>query len=229
MSKIIVDSIEPRPGINTITINAVNIDSSSSFVVTGIITASSFSGSASGLTNIPSGQLSGALPAIDGSSLTGIAGVPSGSVFYFPANSLPSGFLKANGATISRTTYADLFAVIGTQYGAGDGSTTFQLPDLRGEFIRGWDDSRGVDSGRTFGSAQSDAITDHTHKVRSEGESSGDGSNLRNTDSDNNAPTRSDGFNNRVTGVDALINGSNTTITTETRPRNVALLACIKY
>ena len=170
MSKIIVDSIEPRPGINTITINAVNIDSSSSFVVTGIITATGFSGSlnASQLSSgtIPDARFPSALPAIDGSSLTGISGVPAGSMIYSFASSPPSGFLKANGATISRTTYADLFAVIGTQYGAGDGSTTFQLPDLRGEFIRGYDDGRGVDPEgptRSVGSSQDDAFQGHHH------------------------------------------------------------------
>ena len=62
----------------------------------------------------------------------------------------PSGYLKCNGAAVSRTTYADLFAEIGTAFGAGDGSSTFNVPDFRGEFVRGWDDSRGVDSGRNF-------------------------------------------------------------------------------
>ena len=57
------------------------------------------------------------------------------------------GWLKANGAAVSRTAYGDLFAKIGTVFGSRDGSTTFNLPDLRGEFIRGWDNGRGVDSG----------------------------------------------------------------------------------
>jgi phage-related tail fiber protein len=149
-------------------------------------------------------------------------------VIWVAMSSAPTGFIKANGAAVSRTTYSALFAAIGTTFGSGDGSTTFNVPDLRGEFVRGWDDGRGVDSGRSFGSSQTDAITDHTHKVRSEGQSSDDGANLRNTDGDNNAPTRTGGFNNYVTGVDALISGSSTTVGTETRPRNVALLACIK-
>ena len=75
----------------------------------------------------------------------------------------PSGYLKCNGAAVSRTTYADLFAIIGTTHGAGDGSTTFNVPDLRGEFVRGWDDSRGVDSGRSFGSSQSGQNAQHNH------------------------------------------------------------------
>ena len=74
--------------------------------------------------------------------------VPSGTVLYFAGSSAPAGWLKANGAAVSRTAYAALFAAIGTTYGLGDGRSTFNLPDLRGEFIRGWDDGRGVDTPR---------------------------------------------------------------------------------
>ena len=63
--------------------------------------------------------------------------VPTGTVAYIAASSAPGGWLKCNGAAVSRTTYAALFAAIGTTFGAGDGSTTFKLPDLRGEFVRG--------------------------------------------------------------------------------------------
>lgn len=66
----------------------------------------------------------------------------------------PSGWLKCNGAAVSRSTYAALFTAIGTQFGSGDGSTTFNVPDLRGEFVRGYDDGRGVDAGRVMGSGQ---------------------------------------------------------------------------
>ena len=89
--------------------------------------------------------------------------VPTGSVHMMATTTAPSGYLKCNGANVSRTTYAALFAVIGTTHGAGDGTSTFGLPDLRGEFVRGWDDSRGVDSGRSFGSSQSDQNAQHNH------------------------------------------------------------------
>lgn len=91
--------------------------------------------------------------------------VPVGSVFFLAALTPPVGYLKANGAAVSRTTYAALFAVIGTTYGVGDGSTTFNLPDLRGEFLRGLDDGRGVDTGRALGSAQAQEIQTHAHDV----------------------------------------------------------------
>ena len=89
--------------------------------------------------------------------------VPTGSVHMMATTTVPSGYLKCNGAAVSRTTYADLFAIIGTAHGAGDGSSTFNVPDLRGEFVRGWDDSRGVDSGRGFGTAQGDNNKQHNH------------------------------------------------------------------
>ncbi|WP_346984356.1 phage tail protein [Chryseobacterium sp. POE27] len=82
---------------------------------------------------------------------------PAGTVSYTAASTVPAGYLECNGAAVSRTGYATLFAAIGTTYGAGDGSTTFNLPDLRGEFIRGWDHGRGVDTSRSLGSAQSNS------------------------------------------------------------------------
>ena len=150
----------------------------------------------------------------DGSGLSGISGTPTGAVLYFGADAAPTGFIKANGATISRSTYADLFAITGTTFGAGDGSTTFGIPDLRGEFLRGWDDARGVDGSRAFGSAQADELKSHSHNVtyyRSNGAAI------------NYAPgtnTDYDYASNNATG---------STGGTETRPRNVALLACIKH
>lgn len=94
----------------------------------------------------------------DGS--TDINVTPPGAIQFFATDWAPTGWLKANGAEISRTTYANLFAVIGTYYGNGNGTTTFNLPDARGNFIRALDDGRGVDQSRTLGSWQGDAIRD---------------------------------------------------------------------
>jgi microcystin-dependent protein len=72
----------------------------------------------------------------------------------FDASTTPEqGFLPCDGSAVDRTTYADLFSAIGTQWGAGDGSKTFNLPDLRGLFVRGVDDGANADpdvSNRTF-------------------------------------------------------------------------------
>lgn len=94
------------------------------------------------------------LPAVDGSQLTGISAgfsMPSGAVMPYAGSTEPSGWLFAFGQSVSRTTYAALFAVIGTTYGAGDGSTTFNLPDLRGRVVAGQDDMGGTSANRLTG------------------------------------------------------------------------------
>jgi microcystin-dependent protein len=96
-------------------------------------------------------------------------GVPAGSVFTFATTTVPSGYLECNGAAVSRSTYASLFSAISTTWGSGDGSSTFNLPDLRGQFVRGWDNSAGVDSGRSFASSQSDQNKTHDHSVTDPG------------------------------------------------------------
>lgn len=78
----------------------------------------------------------------------------SGIVLPFAGATAPTGWLLCQGQAVSRTTYAALFAVIGATYGAGDGTTTFNVPDMRGEFPRGLDAGRNVDPGRTLGSWQ---------------------------------------------------------------------------
>lgn len=158
----------------------------------------------------------------DGSGLTGIASTPAGTLIYFASSTPPTGFVKANGAAVSRTTYAGLFAVIGTTWGVGDGSTTFNLPDLRGEFIRAWDDARGVDSGRSFGSAQADAFQGHKHQSQTGNYSIAGGQyTIGQT-----AYSTSTSF--VLNPISDGVNGTPRT-SSETRPRNIALLACIKY
>ena len=92
----------------------------------------------------------------------------AGEISYFAMQTPPDGWLKANGALVNRSTYARLFAAIGTQFGSTN-SGNFRLPDLRGEFVRGWDDSRGVDSGRGFGSSQEAEFESHDHDMSSNG------------------------------------------------------------
>lgn len=78
-------------------------------------------------------------------------------MFSGPADKIPAGYLIEDGAEVGRVAYATLFAAIGTTYGAGDGATTFNLPDSRGEVWRGLDLSAGRDVGRVLGSKQGDA------------------------------------------------------------------------
>lgn len=140
------------------------------------------------------------------------------TIAAFPRTTAPAGWLKCNGAEISRTTYAALFAIVGTTFGAGNGTTTFNLPDMRGEFIRGLDDGRGVDTGRAMGSAQASDIEPHSHDIR--GVVSGG--------SGNTAYSLGAVITGAVMGTAHPENIQNST-GTETRPRNVALLYCIKY
>lgn len=85
-----------------------------------------------------------------------------GCIYWWPTETAPTGALECNGAAVSRTTYSRLYGIIGTTYGVGDGSTTFNLPELRGEFIRGWDHGRGVDPDRTIRTTRGDGTTgDH--------------------------------------------------------------------
>ena len=79
--------------------------------------------------------------------------MPSGVILPFGGSTAPSGWLLCNGSAISRTTYAELFAAIGTLHGSGDGSTTFHLPDYRGRFLRGADSGAARDPDRATRSA----------------------------------------------------------------------------
>ena len=158
---------------------------------------------------------------------------PSGMVMIFAGDTAPAGWLKANGAAVSRTVYANLFAAIGTRYGAGDGYSTFNLPDLRGEFARFWDDGRGVDAGRVLGSKQGDALQKHTHLI---GTSSGENLNNGLPGIDDKYWQMGGGNYAPATGHIALTHDTGSDgygrvggrFAGETRPRNIALLACIK-
>lgn len=152
----------------------------------------------------------GALAAL---GITSTGSVPTGAVVAFAMNAAPASWLECNGAAVSRTTYAALFAAIGTTFGAGDGSTTFNLPQMRGEFPRGWDNGRGIDTGRAFGSFQAESIGPHNHSLT----------------------VAYSAFNTAWSGggADSFGRGPSTLTTAnnsgaETRPRNVAFLYCIK-
>lgn len=105
----------------------------------------------------------------NGAAWGGLAsGVPVGTILTHAANTPPSGFLECNGSAISRSTYATLFSTISTTFGVGDGSSTFALPDLRGQFVRGWANTGSTDASRVFGSSQTDQNKNHTHTTDSE-------------------------------------------------------------
>jgi len=146
---------------------------------------------------------------------------PAGLVAHFAMANSPAGWLKANGAAVNRTAYAALFAAIGTTYGTGDGSTTFNLPDLRGEFVRGWDDGRGVDTSRTLGAFQQGSHITGDNGIAPAVHGIG---NLANCNFD-----PSDGAVRDIYYVPNATVLPDSNYWGRVRPRNLALLACIKY
>ena len=134
--------------------------------------------------------------------------IPAGTILAFAMNSVPSGWLAANGAAVSRAAYSGLFAAISTVHGVGDGSLTFNLPDLRGYFVRGsGTNSDGAVSG-AFGAKIADDLISHTHGIAGGTGTNGSWGALAGS------------------GIGVL---SSATGGTETRPKNVAILYCIKY
>lgn len=167
----------------------------------------------------------------------------AGMCAFFAMSSPPPGWLKANGAAISRTTYAPLFGKIGATFGGGNGSTTFNVPDLRGEFMRAWDDGRGLDGGRGFGDVQGGQNLIHSHGasafVSDPGHAHITSIPIKPNGTGAGPYAMLDGFSG-ITGTQGIatdVRGTGITVGVsiandgggEARPRNVSLLACIKY
>jgi microcystin-dependent protein len=95
--------------------------------------------------------------------------MPTGSVIAFAGASAPSGYIICDGSAISRSAYADLFAAVGTTFGVGDGSSTFNIPDLRGIFVRGagtngtLTTASGGAMSTTLGAYNNDSFQAHQH------------------------------------------------------------------
>ena len=211
----------------------------------------SFSSLSAAVTNdsikLPSTSTGGQVLTYNGSTSTWVASsaniptkvydsVPIGSVHFFATSTAPTGYLECDGGIVSKSTYSDLWTTIGDTFSAVALSANhFRLPDLRGEFIRGWDHGREVDTGRVLGSNQTYSTARPI------------GNNNSYIDSGGTIVT--DTVTNRVLGFAGVSNvGENSTATAtdnggagtqlhlglafigdaETRPRNVALLPCIK-
>ena len=163
------------------------------------------------------------------SRFSAIKTVPAGSVFYVAMLNVPAGYLVCNGAAISTTSYPELFSAIGYTYGGA--GTTFHLPDLRGQFIRGWDAGRGLDPSRGFASYQADEFKSHKHGITLSHEQGGshDQSGYPQTDWTGgmvyHGPDQPDGSWSYPNGTG---NPMSSTGGTETRPKNIALLPIIK-
>ena len=164
-----------------------------------------------------------------------------GGIFF--GTSAPSGWLECDGSAISRTTYADLFTAIGTKWGSGDGSSTFNIPDLRGMFPRGWNHGKasgnydldasgrttsatGSGTGDDIGSYKADAFKSHKHGQRIEDNAGG------NTYFVSGGADGSSQTGRYVAGSAATANQLRTDATgdssNETYPKNVYVMFVIK-
>jgi len=142
--------------------------------------------------------------------------LPVGAMIGFPVDKVAPGFLELDGSVKSVAMYPDLATFLGGAFNKGDeGAGNFRLPESRGEFLRGWDHGRGVDAGRAMSSYQLDMLKSHTHEY---------------------SPMRGSGVVNSVSNKvsaqsDANADNGATTGATggvETRPRNLAVMWCIK-
>ena len=161
------------------------------------------------------GQLLTAIKLIVSNAVGAIQAVPVGSIHNMAMATVPTGYLYCDGTAVSRSTYSNLFSAIGTTYGVGNGTTTFNLPDFRGVFLRGLDSGRGLDPSRAIGTYQADNLGSHTHTVTMcyyDNHKAGGG-----------------GGDNGTTGYWNYTNTTAATGGAETAPKNVAVYTVIKY
>jgi microcystin-dependent protein len=216
-------TVTVTPGYNwvsgeVVTPAKMNLAAAPTASVSAIVDADVAGGAAIALSKLATGALPTAITVSSGNMVTATAQalLPAGAVMAFAMNSAPAGWLSANGAAVSRSTYATLFAAISTTYGAGDGSTTFNVPDLRGYFVRGSGINGDSAFSGPFGAKQADALKDHTHSYIT--------NNRLGAFSTPGGTGMDDPVVLASTGVNAPNNGG-----TETRPKNIAMLYCIKF
>ena len=175
--------------------------------------------------------------------------VPPGTIVAFAGTAAPEGWLLCNGSAVSRTTYASLFGAVGINFGGGDGIATFNLPDLRGRFLRGVDSGTGRDPdatariasnpggavGDNVGTLQPDQLTSHRHTLIDPGHSHAMATTNGISGSRETAGTGASGFDYVDSGgAGPIVSTSTTGITesatggSETRPKNVSVNYIIK-
>ncbi|CAI8890924.1 Phage tail protein [Pseudomonas sp. IT-347P] len=152
--------------------------------------------------------------------------LPVGSIVAFPVDAPPPGFLELDNSVKSSATYPDLSAYLGGKFNKGDeGVGNFRLPEARGEFLRGWDHGRGVDPGRQIGIYQGDELKSHYHNALFSTGAIGSGTVLGITNSiANDRPGSGAQYASAGEGQSYI----SSTGGTETRPRNIAVMWCIK-
>ena len=167
-----------------------------------------------------------------------LASASAGLIMPFANTSAPTGFLACDGAAVSRTTYATLFAAVATVWGVGDGSSTFNVPDLRGSFVRGTGShgtsnmAKGTDfAGAAVGAFENDQTQDHRHQIQTDGGIGIGTNNIGANSSYRQASLANNDFSEWVVASNPAVNNSQGTprVGDETRPFNASILYCIKY
>ena len=167
----------------------------------------------------------------DGANLTGIEGIPTATIVPWSSSSVPSGFLECNGAAVSRSTYSALFAIVGTTYGTGDGSSTFNVPDLQDNVAVGKSNNKALAStggantvqstGNVGGSTanatlSTDQLASHNHPITAYNAFSSARMIIARTQADNVASTNSTGSAGSGTGhshnMSATFTGDSTSV-----------------
>lgn len=156
-------------------------------------------------------------------------GCPPGMIMAWGGNSIPAGWLECTGAAISRTTFAALFGAVGVLWGPGDGSTTFNIPSLRGAFLRGA--GAGLNpSSRAVGSYEADDVKPHNHPITDPGHSHVLSPSVYNSAGPSTGPSGT-GYSNQSYATGTALTGisvGNNVGSTETRPKNYAVKWVIK-
>ncbi|UVK85244.1 tail fiber protein [Pseudomonas sichuanensis] len=170
-----------------------------------------------------------------GSGVNASSSLPVGSILPFPKAAVPAGYLELDGSVKDGAMYPDLFAYLGTTYNTGgEAAGFFRLPDSRGEFLRGWDHGRGVDAGRSLGSVQQDALQNivGSFTIRATDQVAPDIGGLTGA-----FKYGADGVSGGIKVISSTTKQLSTIsfdasqvarTATETRPRNLAVMWCIK-
>lgn len=151
-------------------------------------------------------------------------GVPAGAIMFFGVKSIPDGWLLCNGANVSRTTYANLFAAIGTNFGSGNGSTTFALPNLNGRFIEGTNSTGSV--GNTYSSGLPNITGEFLNGGDWGAEWQPPSGCFARTGVQKSGAAGTD--NRQLTKIDASLSSATFGRSSSVQPPSMALLACMK-
>lgn len=152
-----------------------------------------------------------------------LSGAPIGSIIVWPTDTPPSGYLECAGQWLGVETFFQLYNILGHQYDAESREGYFQLPDYRGEFLRGWDHGRGLDEGRDLGKCQGDAIRNITGTFRA-----GDGTYNSGAFVESGSSMGYQGGSTNKFNLIKLDISREVPIADENRPRNISVTYCIK-